>query len=228
MIDPSRHQSIFNPEKFGDRRVDIIGAGATGSRIALSLAKLGITNICLWDADIVEEHNLANQVYVQSDIGKLKVEALHDLILQSTGVSVTMNKQMVEQPEQFGDVVFLLVDSMAARKQIWKQSLKLRINVKLMIETRMGPESGRVYAINPISPKDIKGWEGTLYSDEESTDSMCGASISVGPTAEVITGVAVWQFIRWFNIEQNKDQIGVDAETFLSLSPLFVSTSNFK
>ena len=30
MIDPLRHMSVFSPDKWGARRVDVIGAGATG------------------------------------------------------------------------------------------------------------------------------------------------------------------------------------------------------
>ena len=38
---------VFEPSEFGDRRVDIIGVGAVGSKIALEVAKLGVRNIHL-------------------------------------------------------------------------------------------------------------------------------------------------------------------------------------
>ena len=44
-IDTTRHVEVFSPDAFGSRRIDIIGAGASGSRIVLALAKLGIENI---------------------------------------------------------------------------------------------------------------------------------------------------------------------------------------
>ena len=53
-LDIRRHMELFNPEKF-TLPVHIIGAGATGSWLALSLAKLGITNITVWDFDVVAD-----------------------------------------------------------------------------------------------------------------------------------------------------------------------------
>ena len=43
--------------------IHIIGCGATGSWVALMLAKMGISNITCWDFDKVEEHNLPNQFF---------------------------------------------------------------------------------------------------------------------------------------------------------------------
>jgi len=45
---------------------------------------MGCENITLVDYDEVELHNTASQFYKTSDIGKLKVEALKDNILDFT------------------------------------------------------------------------------------------------------------------------------------------------
>ena len=73
-IDTRRHIDVFSPDLFGKRRIDVIGAGATGSRVVLALAKLGLDNIHVWDFDHVEAHNIANQVFGLADIGKLKID----------------------------------------------------------------------------------------------------------------------------------------------------------
>ena len=72
-----RQLDILDPKSM-DVPVTIIGAGATGSFTALSLAKMGIRNITIYDFDTVEEHNLPNQFYRQCDLGKRKVEALRE------------------------------------------------------------------------------------------------------------------------------------------------------
>ena len=75
-----------------------------------------------------------------------------------------------------------------------------------MIETRMGADQGRVYTVNPTRPAQVKGWEETLYDDDFAEVSACGSTISVGPTAEYLSGLAVWQLIRWLAIESGQKE----------------------
>ena len=226
-IDPTRHLSVFSPHAFGKKRVDIIGVGATGSRIVLSLAKLGVENIHVWDFDKVEEHNIANQIYGLANIGELKVMALADAIKKSTGTAITAHNERVNGSKQLGEAVFLLTDTMKSRKEIWDNGLKFKFHTKILIETRMGADSGRVYTLNPNKPGHIKEWEATLCSDSETETSACGASVSVGPTAETIAGLAVWQMIRWFAIEQGGKDI-LDNEIIFSLRPMNIICRQFK
>jgi molybdopterin/thiamine biosynthesis adenylyltransferase len=197
-VEALRHQKVFQPADFGERRIDVIGCGATGSRIAMQLAKLGIQVLHLWDFDEIAEHNVANQIYGISDIGKKKVDALAAMIHEQTGLDVVPHDERVTGKEALGDVVFLLTDTMASRKEIWDGAIKNKPTIERMIETRMGSSEGRVYSVSPYNPADVKYWESTLCDDDEATDSLCGARVSVGPTAELVSGYAVWAFIRWF------------------------------
>ena len=61
MIDPTRHVLQFDPHVFYNRRVDVIGCGAVGGKIADMLGRYGVRNLHLHDGDIVEGHNVANQ-----------------------------------------------------------------------------------------------------------------------------------------------------------------------
>ena len=70
-----RHSGWFGPETAGDTVLNIIGVGATGSHIGLYAAKMGFHNFQVWDLDIVENHNLPNQIYENEDIGSKKVDA---------------------------------------------------------------------------------------------------------------------------------------------------------
>lgn len=222
-VDPLRHISVFPPHAFGARRVDVIGCGATGSRIVLSLAKLGVENIHVWDFDKVEEHNLANQAFGLGDVGALKVDALARLVERDTGVQIKAHGERVDGSQTLGEVVYLLTDTMASRKEIWGRGIKFKLHSKLLVETRMGVDNGRVYAINPCKRSHILAWERTLYSDEEAEVSACGASISVGPTAEIIAGLSVWQMIRWFTVEQGGAD-DLDNEIVFSLRlPVLIS-----
>ena len=228
MINPSRHLSVFSPNDFGNTRIDVIGAGATGSKVVVQLAKLGIQNIHVWDFDKVEAHNIANQAFAIGHIGKPKVEALYDVVKASTGTKIDPHNERVDGSQQFGEVVFLLTDTMSSRKEIWEKGIRLKLGIKLMIETRMGTDNGRVYAINPRSLPHIHGWESTLTEDKKAVASACGASVTVGPTADVLSGMAVWQFIRWDRQSKGKDDLGdPENEVVFALSPFNMFSRNF-
>jgi hypothetical protein len=197
--DPLRHQYIFDPINFGNQPITVIGAGATGSRIALSLAKLGVQNLTVYDFDIVESHNIANQAYGNNDIGKPKVQALAELIKLQTGLVINAMNERVTPLTVISGYVFLLVDSMETRKTLWDDIIKFKFNIPYMIETRMGIDQGRVYTINPTDVDNTDFWEKSWYPDGEAELSPCGSTISVGPTAELVSGFAVWQFINAYN-----------------------------
>ncbi|MFA7193479.1 MAG: ThiF family adenylyltransferase [Candidatus Paceibacterota bacterium] len=231
-LDVIRHLDVFSPQEFGDRRIDIIGVGATGSRIALSLAKLGIRNIHIWDPDVVEPHNVPNQIFGNNHNGQLKVEALKDIILVQTGTEVSVHNERVDGTQRLGQIVFLLTDTMSSRQEIWKGSLRYRPHVEVIIETRMGSNSGRIYTVNPSSPVEVSGWEKTLYGDDVAEVSACGATITVGPTAEMVSGFAVWQFIRWYQkmqkLKEGKEPTDeFEHELIFSLQPMMIVGSSF-
>lgn len=223
-VDPLRHLTVFSPHAFGSRRVDVIGCGATGSRIVISLAKLGVENIHVWDFDRVEEHNVPNQAFGLEHVGLLKCEALAELTRAATGAEITVHSEKVDGTQALGEIVFLLTDTMASRKEIWNGALKFKLRTDLLIETRMGADNGRVYTVNPNKLGEIRAYEETLYTDAEAEVSACGASVSVGPTAEIIAGLAVWQMIRWFSIEQGAENDEMENEILFSLRPMVTLT----
>lgn len=225
-VDPIRHLEVFPPHAFGNKRVDVIGTGASGSEMVVKIAKLGVQNIHIWDFDAVEDHNVPNQVFGLEHVGQLKVEALAKIVKSATGTKIEAHNERVDGSQALGEVVFLATDTMSSRKEIWEKGLKLKLKTKLLIETRMGSDNGRVYAINPSKLSHIKAWEATLYSDKEAETSACGASISVGPTAGIIAGYAVWQMIRWFSIEQGKED-ELDNEIIFSLRPTMTISRKF-
>ncbi len=225
-IDPLRHLSVFSPHAFGNKRVDVIGCGATGSRITLSLAKLGVKNIHVWDFDKVEEHNIPNQAFSLKDIGKFKGEALKEMVKLATGTEITFHNEFVNGTQSLGEIVFILTDTMKSRMEIWEKALRFKMRTKLLIETRMGADSGYVYSINPNKPSHVNVYEKTFYDDNEAEVSACGASISVGPTAEIISGLAVWQMIRWFSVEEGKDD-DIENEIIFTIRPSMTISQQF-
>lgn len=208
MLDISRHRELFNAEEF-NTPVHIIGVGATGSWLALALAKLGIQDITVWDYDTIEEHNVPNQLYSLPDVGMGKVEALRHYIRAVTGTEIkAKNTKFTNQ--RLRGIVFLMVDSMEQRKLIWENAIKMKQSVELLVEPRMGLDVGRVYNVIPTDLNHIKQYEDTYYGDDVAEVSACGTSMTVITTA---LGVASWcarQLINFTSGEVLDNEILID------------------
>jgi hypothetical protein len=206
MIDPLRHQSVFNPSRWSGT-IDIAGCGATGSRVALSLARLGLAgHLRLFDHDVVEPHNLANQLFSAQLLGVNKANAAACEIEAVTSQVADWHSQHYPISPITGRVVFALTDTMSSRKAILAACADPFSACELLIETRMGIDEGRVYAFHPHSSIEHAAYAATLYDDDTATPSACGAT-TVGPTADILAGLAVWQFIAWFRNEPFDNEI---------------------
>lgn len=225
MINTTRHAEIFHPSQLKNAPISIVGCGATGSRIFMSLIELGITNISVYDPDTVESHNIANQAFTSQDIGSPKVHALKRLYEEKTGEPApeTMHFVQAKVPLRYGvtprvsGIVFLLTDTMSSRRKIM-EVLSGTDNVSDIIETRMASTHGNIYCVNKFNEIHMKQWYASLIDDEDGETSACGASISVGSTASIIANLAVWQFINLIT-----NPAAVDFQTDIYLRPLMVS-----
>lgn len=213
MSDYSRQLSLLDPTQIGKKSISIIGVGATGSYVALQLAQMGWGDtplgqgvLKLWDGDIVEEHNLANQAYDRNHIGMPKVQAMADVIMRKCGFNVEIHNEMVTTQEQVRSTyVFLLTDTMVSRKEIFEKLLRYSFNTDLVIETRMGIDKGRVYAFDPNNPVEVDEWMKTLYTDDQAEVSACGASASIVPTVFRLASSAVWRLLHHFDLKYGKE-----------------------
>jgi hypothetical protein len=156
--------------------ITMVGIGGIGSFTVMALGKMGAQKITVYDPDKLEEHNCPNQLYKVHQCASQwpKVEALKVLIRDFTGVDIKCMQERFPGVLSPDGIVISGVDSMAARKEIWK-AVKGRPEVPLYIEARMGAEVARIHSINPCDEEAIKWYEGTLYSDEEAVEAPCTA-----------------------------------------------------
>ncbi len=220
-VDSIRHLKVFDARTYS-RPVHIIGAGATGSFLALQAAKLGIEDLHVWDFDQIEEHNLANQLYGPEHIGSFKVDALAQVIKEQADIDIQAHKEKVDKQRLEG-AVFLLTDTMASRKEIFNNCIRYKYGVDIMIETRMGAQTCEVHSIYPLNPVEVKGWEGRWFPDDEErvSASDCGARTTIGATASMLASASIWQFIKHAN---NKP---VENWLFMSVEPFMIETLNY-
>ena len=163
--------------------ITLIGAGAIGSAVALTLAKMGCTDITVFDHDILEEHNIPNQICRPDKIGMKKTEALAGLIDDLCGVKIT-SRGVKYVGQRLSKLVIVAVDSIEARGRIWVSVVKMKRSVDLLIDCRMGAEVGRVFAVRPYDFDAASDYADTLHPAEESERLPCSArSIIYCPSA---------------------------------------------
>ena len=200
--DITRHFELFDPLNFSspDDKIDIIGAGATGSKVALELMKLGIKGkqLRVWDFDRVEAHNIANQVYGLEDVGKYKVDALADIIYAQTGEEIEIQRKAFKQDsvEQLAKYVLILTDTMSSRRELWESKIKSAGRPIALIETRMGVDCTMTFTLWNNDQHAVDRYEDNFYEDGEAEVSSCGTTLSVGPTSSMLASIATWQFMK--------------------------------
>lgn len=183
-----RQLGFFAPTEL-KKKIHIVGIGATGSHIADTLACMGIKDIVAYDFDVVENHNLPNQIYNLNDIGKPKVVALQQHIKQKMGWDIEIRNEKVEKIEGLSGYLFLCTDSMDAQKSIALSSARLNRNVDFVIETRMSIDHGRVYFFDPNNKIHLKKWLEEWYPNEAAAPSPCNL-IAISATAKLIAATA--------------------------------------
>ena len=99
--------------------ITVIGAGATGSFTTLALAKMGFSDIVVYDEDIIEEHNFPNQLFPIDTKGQNKAEALKGIVLQYTGEKIVAFPNFYTNQPLEG-IVIVALDSMDGRKSVFE------------------------------------------------------------------------------------------------------------
>lgn len=200
-MDTNKHYEFFQPDSVKEK-IHIIGCGAIGSTIAFLLAKLGLTNITLWDDDIVEGKNVANQMYRSIDIGKPKTEALKEIMSEiNPDCAHTVKTKGWYKNEQLEGYVFMAVDSIEIRQAI-TNSNKFNPNVVAVFDFRMRLEDAQHYAADwsSVEMKDalFKSLDFTQEeADEQTPMSACHETLSIFYTIMGIVGEGVNNFVQF-------------------------------
>ncbi len=203
-MDLVRSYEFFKPEKC-DGRVHIIGCGAVGSTVAENIARLGLTKVSLYDFDTVEAHNVANQMFYATDIGKLKVDAVSEMMMRINPDIKVDPKELRLFKRGYSDqpldgYVFLAVDNIELRKKICEEN-EGNPAIKGIFDIRVGLEEAQHYAADWQSIKDKSRLLSTMQftkeeADEQQPVSACNQPLSVAPTIRCICGMAVANFMR--------------------------------
>lgn len=213
----SKSYEFFKPEMVTSR-IHIIGCGSVGSTVAENLARFGINNIALYDFDKVEEHNIVNQMFTQADVGRLKTEAVADMVraINPECKLKLMNEGWTGQ--SLAGYVFLCVDDIDLRRKIVEANRTNRY-VKAMFDFRTRLTDAQHYAADWSSKESIDNFFNSMAfshdeAKEETPVSACNVALSVAPTVRTICALGVSNFVNFVKDHSLKKLILVDAFNF--------------
>ena len=138
-MDKSRTQALIgknNVEKIASKRVTIVGVGGVGGYVATLLARAGVEKMRIIDFDTVSPSNFNRQVVaVKGNEGKLKVEALKDILLsinediEVDSVPQKLDKDNVSSLLENSDIVVDAIDIVKDKVALIIYRKKHNINI---------------------------------------------------------------------------------------------------
>ena len=156
-----RHSELFDCAGVS---VTLVGAGGIGAATALVLAKMGVPYLTICDGDTVDDVNLATQLHKLSAVGRPKVEAVKDMLLEfsdDTDVQI-VNGRIESDGYLYGQFAISAVDSITARKDIWN-AVK-RGKVRWYMDARMSAEQFHLFTVDM---SDYAWYENMLAGESE-------------------------------------------------------------
>lgn len=187
-MDHTRHLDLYNfPPGF---TVTLIGAGGIGAITALTLAKMGLPILNVFDDDLVDDTNLPGQLHKLSDVGVPKVKALEYTLAEFADDTIYCPFQLRVTADTIlpsTDVLISAVDSIDARKDI--KIAMWGSNIPYYIDARMAAEQYQHYALNMSDQNSVNRYSRQLDElNEEDVEELPCTAKATFYTAAVAAG----------------------------------------
>lgn len=205
-MDHTRHSGIFNVSR---HIATIVGVGGIGSVTAMALGKMGFPIIDVYDFDVVEDVNLATQLFRFQDLGKPKVDAVAEMLSDFTDTDIMANWVKVnEETNVSGHFVISAVDGIDTRKALWSAVKDIDC---VFIDARMSSEQFHMFTV-----EEDRDWYDTYLgnqNEEDVADEPCTSKATIytafiaagfigAQIRKVVTGIEHPKIFT-FNIENN-------------------------
>ena len=178
----SRFSSAIWYENIQKKTVILAGVGGIGSYVGFLLARMKPASMFIYDDDIVEAVNMSGQLYGQSDLGRLKVSALAEMIRNYAGYSsVFAISERFTNESEASDIMICGFDNMAARRLFfnkWINHVQSKPEEEkkncLFIDGRLAAEEFQVLCIKGDDEYNINRYSNEyLFSDAEADETIC-------------------------------------------------------
>lgn len=221
IMNKSKVLEFFDASREVKAPIHIIGCGAIGSHVAEQLTRLGCTNIHLWDFDKVEPKNITNQMFMHSDIGKDKVDAVESMMKNiNEEIAITKHPKGICKPYIVNGYVFLCVDNIDLRREIVKAN-ENNPNCICFHDFRMRLTDAQYYFAERGVRSHMENLLASMnFSHEEAVEatpkSACGVELNVIYTVKNIVTYGMQNFVQFCRGAKPKNTILTDMN-FLSV-----------
>lgn len=220
-MDLSKSFEFFDPSTCPDD-LCVIGCGSVGSTVAELLTRFGLENIMLYDFDVVEEHNLANQMFTRKDLYQKKVYAVGDNLLAINPAlkdTIRYYSEGWKPGQRLSGYVFLCVDDIDLRRKIVEEN-KYNLNIKAIFDFRTALTECQHYAADwskAQDKKDLLNWMDFTHEEAQKAVpvSACNVPLCVAPTVRLVANMGVCNFINFVKGEPLKKALVGNAFTFM-------------
>lgn len=210
-MDLNKSFEFFDPRKV-KKMCHIIGCGSIGSNVAELLVRYGIKDITIWDYDVVERHNIANQLFTEEDVAKPKTEALSKYLYKiNPELKRTLKIKGKYEGSFLSGFVFMCVDSVEVRNMIVDKNYQ-NSSVTGIFDFRTTLLEGQCFYADWRKRKEKESLKKSLdFTHEEAMAntpvSACGFELSVAPVVKMCALMGVANFTNLINNEPTKKLI---------------------
>ena len=169
--------------KVQEQTIILAGVGGIGSNMAIILAKLNPAAIYVFDDDVVESVNIAGQFYSKSDVGKFKVNALCENVVNFTNYSTiyACNRRYWKGESIVGDIMVCGFDNMTARNEFyhaWKEHVGKKTEEEkkkcLFLDGRLTANELQIFCITGEDTYYMEQYERKhLFKDYQAQELPC-------------------------------------------------------
>jgi len=170
-----RQSDIIDTELLNNLSMSIIGCRSIGSFSALTLTKLGVGTLVLYDMDKVEPHNVSNQFFVLDDLDTYKAEAT---LNHCQHYKANTEQQIISVNDKFTnqqiktELVLASVDNIEGRHNIFNMANQSP-ECKLYLDARMLADNLKIFTVDLTNDNDVLSFYKEFIEDVENQIAPC-------------------------------------------------------
>lgn len=196
----TRQEGIVSQDLIKSYRPLVIGTGAVGSNVARQLAHMG-SDMSLVDFDEVDEVNLCCQGFLESDVGKYKVDAVQGIVSQINGsVNAHQHKDAFNINHKYAgeEVIFSCADSMKVRETAFRHFTRTK-KFRFLGDSRIrGGDTIRIVICRADMPESTATYKGSLFAEEEAQRGSCTTKTTIYG-AFVASALLISEYVKFLN-----------------------------